>query len=207
MAVHSPSLIGGMRERDDELAALARAAGRGNTAAFDSLVRRIRERVLTWAQRVTSDADEAEDVAQLVLLKLHAHIDRFEGRSRFSTWLFRLTRNVSLSRAHRERRRRDLVVRHEADRVAGDPDVAVDARAEDTHADHVALLLRCYEELPDRQRDVYELGDLRGFNSTEIASRLGITPSTARGLLMKARRRIRVRMLELHPDLLNEYLP
>ena len=204
MAVHSPSLIGGMRERDDELAALARAAGRGNTAAFDSLVRRIRERVLTWAQRVTSDADEAEDVAQLVLLKLHAHIDRFEGRSRFSTWLFRLTRNVSLSRADRERRRRDLV-------AAREPDFAESAHtavaADETRRDHIALLLRCYEELPDRQRDVYELGDLRGFNSTEIALRLGITPSTARGLLMKARRRIRVRMLELHPDLLNEYLP
>jgi len=207
MAVHSPSLIGGMRERDDELAALARAAGRGNTAAFDSLVRRIRERVLAWAQRVTSDADEAEDVAQLVLLKLHAHIDRFEGRSRFSTWLFRVTRNVSLSRAHREHRRRELAAGREADRVAGDADVTADTGSEDAHADHVALLLRCYEDLPDRQREVFELGDLRGFNSTEIASRLGITPSTARGLLMKARRRIRLRMLESHPELLAEYSP
>jgi RNA polymerase sigma-70 factor (ECF subfamily) len=200
-----------MRERDDELAALARAAGRGNTAAFDSLVRRIRERVLAWAQRVTSDADEAEDVAQLVLLKLHAHIDRFEGRSRFSTWLFRVTRNVSLSRAHREHRRRELAAGHaaghEADRVAGDADITADTGSEDPRPDHLALLLRYYEDLPDRQREVFELGDLRGFNSTEIASRLGITPSTARGLLMKARRRIRLRMLESHPELLTEYSP
>jgi RNA polymerase sigma-70 factor (ECF subfamily) len=203
MAVHTPTLIGGMRERDDELAALARAAGRGSAAAFDTLARRVRDRVRTWARELTNDEDDAEDVAQLVLLRLHAHVDRFDGRSRFTTWLFRVTRNVTLSRQHRERRRQDLLSRQDA--------TATDSSHEHAHDDaageRIRMLLACCDDLPRRQCEVFELADLRGVESNEIATRLGITPSTVRGLLMKARRRIRLRMLEAHPHLLDEFTP
>jgi RNA polymerase sigma-70 factor (ECF subfamily) len=193
-----------MRERDDELAALARAAGSGSATAFDALARRVRDRVRVWARRVTSDEDEAEDVAQLVLLRLHAHIDRFDGRSRFTTWLYRVTRNVSLSRQHRERRRRELLVGHDADNPR---DNTTDAAVDDASAERMRTVLAYCEDLPPRQREVFELADLRGVDSAKIAERLGITPSTVRGLLMKARRKIRVRMLEAHSDLLEEYTP
>jgi RNA polymerase sigma-70 factor (ECF subfamily) len=192
-----------MRERDDELAALARAAGRGSSAAFDALARRVRDRVRVWARKLTSDEDDAEDVAQLVLLRLHDNIDRFDGRSRFTTWLFRVTRNVTLSRQHRERQRRDLLAQHEAART----DAPREEQSDDPARGHIRLLLACCDGLPPRQREVFELADLRGVSSNEIATRLGITSSTVRGLLMKARRRIRIRMLEEHPHLLDEYTP
>jgi RNA polymerase sigma-70 factor (ECF subfamily) len=193
-----------MRERDDELAALARAAGRGSAEAFDTLARRIRDRVRVWARRLTSDEDDAEDVAQLVLLRLHAHIDRFDGRSRFTTWLYRVTSNVALSQRHRERKRRDLLALHDADDTHH---ATLEAAPDDASAERIQAMLSYCEDLPPRQRDVFELADLRGVDTAEIATRLGITPSTVRGLLMKARRKIRVRMLEAHRDLLDGYTP
>jgi len=76
---------------DDELTALAGRVRGGNAAAFDELARRVRDRVRQWARRVVADDDDAEDVAQLVLVQLHQRIGEFEGRSRFATWLYRVT--------------------------------------------------------------------------------------------------------------------
>jgi RNA polymerase sigma factor (sigma-70 family) len=119
-------------------------------------VARVRGQVRSWANRILGDADEADDVAQLVLLRLHAHVDRFEARSQFSTWLFRVTRNVSLSHRLREQRRRELVAGHTGD------DPAVHGADDDTLSEQIVALLHHFDQLPARQREVYELADLRG---------------------------------------------
>src|SRR6185503_12520359 len=78
--------------RDDaELTTLVAQARDGSASAFEELVRRVRSRIRRWAGRLTRDGDDAEDVTQLVLLRLHAHIDEFEGRSRLTSWLYRVT--------------------------------------------------------------------------------------------------------------------
>ena len=194
------------RRGDDELAALADQARAGSADAFDTLARRVRDRVHRWAHGVTQDHDDADDVAQLVLLRLHARLDRFEGRSRFTTWLYRLTRNVAFSRVARERSRAQLLAARTIE-MDGEETVADDVRDEGTTVRLAQIARGYFDGLPQRQRDVYALCDVRGLNSREAAEKLGITPSTARGLLMKARRRIRLRMLEQHKDLLEEYTP
>jgi RNA polymerase sigma-70 factor (ECF subfamily) len=201
MAVHSAHVTGGIGGRDDDLAALARQARGGSAAAFDALVRSVRDRVRAWAERITHDSDDAEDVAQLVLLRLQSRLERFDGRSQFTTWLFRITRNVAITRVRREQHRGALLASHARGAGACAPDAAP--------SDNVGLsaLLAHFRELPRRQREVFELVDLRGLNSREAADRLGITASTVRGLLMKARRRIRLEVLAAHPDLLEDFTP
>jgi RNA polymerase sigma-70 factor (ECF subfamily) len=193
------------RGQDDELAALANQARTGDAGAFDLLARRVRDRVHRWAKQVTKDQDDAEDVAQLVLLKLHARIEKFEGRSRFSTWLYRVTRNLAFNRRQRERSRNELLEHHSLELV--DDEQSSPSARDDDVARLAEIVQFVAAELPQRQREVYELADLRGFNSEEIAERLGITSSTARGLLMKARRRVRKRILESRPHWAEEMLP
>jgi RNA polymerase sigma-70 factor (ECF subfamily) len=188
---------------DDELAELAARAREGSASAFNQLAARVRERVRAWARRLTGDDDEAEDVAQLVLLRLHQRVAQFEGRSRFTTWLYSVTRGVALTRFAKERRRSELL----ADRNA---EIANEAEPENVNnAEQTAHVLRLvtahFEELSGREREVFELADLRGLTSREIGAKLGIKPVTARVVLIKARRRIRLRMLAAHPELLEEY--
>jgi RNA polymerase sigma-70 factor (ECF subfamily) len=180
----------------DALVACARAGGH---TAFDALAACVRDRIRLWATRLTNDPDDAEDVAQLVLLRLHQQVAEFEGRSRVTTWLYAITKRVVLSRRVRERRR-DALATARAD------ELTPRTEAEDQDRGLPALVASYLDVLSGREREVFELGDLRGRNATEIAERLGVKAVTVRTQLMRARRKIRLRMLEEHPNLLEDYL-
>ena len=190
-------------DEDDILGALVGRAKQGSAAAFTELAARVRVRVRDWALRVVRDGDDADDVAQQVLLKLHLRIREFEGRSRFTTWLYRMTVNTALNRRRVERRRAQLLRGASAPASTSMPDVA--AR---TEVDRLAVLIRaCATELSEREREIFEMADVKGMPSHEIAAALGLQPVSVRATLSRARRRIRVRMLELHPYLLEDYDP
>jgi RNA polymerase sigma-70 factor (ECF subfamily) len=186
---------------DGDLPSLVDGVRSGRPAAVDRLVARVQDRVRGWAGRFTDDADAADDVAQEVLIGLERRVKRFHGASRFSTWLFAVTRNVALSQRRRDQRRAMLLERRLESRPAeiataeSDPDVARLA----------SLVLQYFEALPKRQRSIFEMVDLQGMTPAEVARQLGMEQVTVRAHLFKARRTIRGRMLEQHERLLKEY--
>ncbi len=186
---------------DDHLVALARRA-RDDEDAFERLVRAVRGKVVGWAHRSTGDEDEAEDIAQLVLVRLQSRLRGYEARSRFTSWLFRLTRNVVLDRRRLARRRALLLelgtddLRSEAENIPEGEGSAVGLEP---------LVRTFLDELTPRQQAVFEFVDLNHVSAAVAAERLGISPSTVRVLLMQARRTMRIRILERHPNLLEDY--
>jgi RNA polymerase sigma-70 factor (ECF subfamily) len=189
---------------DDELTTLVGRVRDGNGAAFEELARRVRDRVRRWARRLVPDGDDAEDVAQLVLVQMHERLDEFEGRSRFGSWLYRITRNVALERRRVDARRSALLAR-ELSSVENETSPAPDDVTDIARIHR--LITAHFDALPPRQREVFELVELRGLAATHVAARLGIDASTVRVLLLRARRTIRARLLALHPDLLEDYRP
>jgi len=190
-------------DEDDIIRALVGRAKHGSAAAFDELVSRVQVQVRRWAVGVTHDKDDAEDVAQLVLLRLHVRLREFEGRSRFTTWLYRMTRNVALNLRRIDRRRAGLLRDVPPSTSIVMPDIA--GQSDD---DRLAKLVRSLStELSRREREVFELADLRGMSAPDIAARLNLQPVSVRAALSRARRRIRLKMLEQYPHLLEEYEP
>ncbi len=186
---------------DDILGALIDRAKQGSAAAFAELAERVRSRVRRWASRVMRDDDDADDVAQQVLLKLYTNLPGFEGRSRLTTWLYRMTLNTALNHRRINRRRANLLREASAPSSLPAPDHA--AKAESDRL--TELVGACVSELSDRERQVFEMADLRGVSTNEIATALGVQPVSVRAALSRARRRIRLRILELHPHLLEDY--
>ena len=185
---------------DGDLPSLVDEVRSGKPAALERLIARVQSRVRGWAVRFTGDEDSADDVAQQVLIGLDRRVKRFDGVSRFTTWLFAVTRNAALSERRRTERRAALVNEHhsfalEETSRATDPDAARLA----------ALVVKYFDALPGRQRQIFELADLRGLTPTEIAAKLGMEAVTVRGHLFKARRAIRAKLLEHHERLLEEY--
>lgn len=185
---------------DDQLVVLADQA-RGDVGAFERLAVAVRGTVLRWARAATGDPDEAEDVAQLVLLQLQRSIGGVTARERFRSWLFSVTRNVVLGRQRRERRRQLLLeTEHYETGFRGSV-----TEGEGGPPPLEPVVRAFLDTLTPRQQQIFELVDLRGMPAAEAAARLGIAASTARVLLMQARRTMRLKMLEQHPHLLEEY--
>jgi len=183
----------------EPMEAMAARARGGDERAFAELATAVRGQVHRWALVRTGDADDAEDVAQTVVIRLHRHLHAFEGRSRFTTWLYRLTASAALDwlkgRGRRERAH-----------LASAGDAGLAAATEDRIAamenERAAALVRTFfAELPGRQREVFDLVDLQGFTPAEAAEMLEIEGVTARAHLFRARKAIRERILAAHPDL------
>ena len=95
---------------DEELIATARREPASADACLAVLYRRYYAKVATWCLRISGDRQEASDLAQEVFLRVHERLGSFRGESRFSTWLYTVTRSVAINRgiAARRRETRDL---------------------------------------------------------------------------------------------------
>ncbi len=186
---------------DAELERIVDEVRSGEQGAFAHLVQRVRGRVRSWAMRYTPDEDVAEDIAQDVMIDLQRRVKYFHGRSRFSTWLFIVTKNTAINHTRLERRRAQLLdtARVEANEAP---------RADDVFDAHTVseLVLNYFDQLPARQRLIFERVDLRGESAADVARALNMQAATVRTHLFKARRAIRARMLELHEPLIKEFL-
>lgn len=189
---------------DEELHRLVRASGGGNAAAFGELAGRVRSRVVAWAERFSGSADDADDIAQVVLLRLHQRAATFEGRSRFTSWLYRITWRVAADRKQLERRRAELLASHT---IRENAPVSVESvESERLDAQHVAGIVReVAARLTPRQQQVLIRVDCDGASAADVANELGIADATVRVLLARARRAMRLRLLAEYPDLLEEY--
>ncbi len=91
---------------DEELVRAAVAAGRDGAAPYlDVLFRRYQTRVAAWCLRVCGRREEAADLAQEVFLRVQERLDGFRFESSFATWLYLVTRSVSINRGISARRR------------------------------------------------------------------------------------------------------
>jgi RNA polymerase sigma-70 factor (ECF subfamily) len=91
---------------DEELIARAEESAASAETCLAVLYRRWYPKVAAWCLRLSGDRQEAADLAQEVFLRVHGRLSSFRGESRFSTWLYTVTRSVVINRGQAARRRR-----------------------------------------------------------------------------------------------------
>lgn len=192
-------------EGTESVEALARQAAEGDEAAFDRLVRRIHPRLMRWALVKTTQADDAEEVVQRTLVRVYRALPGFRGESRVTTWMYRIASNVwlDMERARKSRSRVEEPLMEDIEHAAVATTPAPDARV--ARSQEADLLLRFFDDLTVRQREVLELVDLQGLEPAEAAAAMEVTPSTARVHLHRARRTLRRIILDREPELAEEY--
>ena len=169
----------------------------GDEAAFVELVRRYQQRLVRLAEATVGSRAVAQEVTQDTWLAVMRGVDRFEGRSSFKTWLFRILLNRARTAAHREQRagQADETAdeRFDANGAWAIPPEPWAERADDRLlaaqlADRVRALL---PELPETQRQVVVLRDVEGIASSEVTELLGLSDGNQRVLLHRGRARLR----------------
>jgi RNA polymerase sigma-70 factor, ECF subfamily len=175
----------------DEAQLLTRARG-GDKQAFSQLVEIHSERVYRALRRFGLDADEAGDVAQEVFLRAWRSLDRFEGRSQLSTWLYRIAFNEAQRRLSQRRSVPVAADPDGADPIAAipdSPDHEPDAQAlENELGEAVDAAL---SQLPHALRAAVVLRDLEGLSTDEAAAVAGVRPSAFKSRLHRGRLALR----------------
>lgn len=171
----------------DEKHILTRAR-RGETAAFEELVRLYEKRVYAVALRSSGNPEDAADIVQEVFLRAWRSIESFRGDSGLSTWLFRITMNLCVDHArhkHAQPQTQPIVTDDETERPLPDP-----APTPEEHLDNRELgreLAAALEEISEEHRRIVLLRDVSGMSYTEIAEVLEISEGTVKSRLSRAR--------------------
>jgi len=174
---------------------LVRRAAAADQGAFEELYRRHVKKIYNLVFRMVGTLQEAEDVTQEVFYQAYKNLPRFEGRSKFYTWIFRIATNVCLQYLKRHvRQKRETLVEDVPDPAPDSSTLRGTMPSPDSEVETKAFyeaLEKAVLRLPPNQRAVMVLGPLQGHSYEEIAQILGTTEEVIKGRLHRARENIR----------------
>jgi RNA polymerase sigma-70 factor (ECF subfamily) len=173
---------------------LLASAREGDTTAFASLVMPHRDAILRLTQRILRNREDAEDAVQTAFLDALRHLDRFQGRSRFSSWLTRIALNAAFMRLRTSRRKNEasldeMVERETAARfevVEGRPNPEQECSLEEARV----LLAKGIDRLGPLYGEVLHMFHVQELPAKEAARILGVPVGTVKARLHRARSRL-----------------
>jgi RNA polymerase sigma factor (sigma-70 family) len=174
---------------------LVRRAKGGDLAAYDELVRRHQERVYATIYHMTSNHEDANDLAQETFIKAFQALRSFKGNSSFFTWLYRIAVNKTINHL-KQRRRRNHISLNDLDLNAEhDPDIVAlisekTPRREVNLAELQEKLNAALQHLSEVHRLVVTLHDIQGLSHDEISQIMDCNVGTVRSRLFYARQQL-----------------
>lgn len=194
---------------------LLRQAKAGDYAAFQTLALRLEPRIYGLALRILGRVQDAEDVTQQTFLSLIEHLDSFREESSVATWVLKIASNHAL-KILRKKRGLDVVSMSTPtpeDSYANMPHpqfIAPWSRTPDEiveQAEMQAEIHRALAELDDKYRLVFVLRDIEGLSVRDTAETLGLTESTVKVRLLRARLALRERLTKRFGDASQRLFP
>lgn len=181
-------------EADADWEVVRRVQG-GEVAAFDGLVRKYRERIYSVIYHLTSNRDDAADLAQDAFIKAFQSLSRFKGQSSFFTWLYRIAVNTTYSHLRKSRLRSFFSlddVKEGAEGIDWVKELSVESGIGKTAyiKELQERLNEAFQKLSIKHRTVVTLFEIEGFSHTEIAEIVGCSEGTVRSRLHYAKQQL-----------------
>ena len=180
LALRDPDIRLMLRVRDDE------------PGAFEELVETYQHRLVAVMHHLVGNAEEAEDLAQEVFLRVYRARKKYRPRAKFSTWLFTIAANLAKNEMRRRKRRRNWSSLDEMQETLKDASLQFadrkSNRQEDLEREQLSGVVgEAIATLPDRYRIALVLRDIEGLAYEEIGLALKIPGGTVRSRINRAR--------------------
>jgi RNA polymerase sigma-70 factor (ECF subfamily) len=173
---------------------LVQKAQHGDKEAFEVLVAKHQGRVFAVAGGILRNREDVEDIAQQVFLKAYFSLKRFDQRSAFSTWLYKITVNECWDLL-RKKKVRPLVFESELSEEQAHAYQSTEEKSD--HAPDVSEQLETRQQLDhwldcleERDRAMLVMKEVQGFTVEEIAEIMGLNGNTVKVRLFRARQKI-----------------
>jgi len=185
-----------IEERDRELVRLAK---KGDTSAFGKLMLEYQNKIYRLARRMTDTDEDAEDVLQEAFIKAFKSLPGFKGKSKFSTWLYRITVNLALMKLRRKKidavSLDEPVATEEGSVQREIEDEALDPLDELIETESMGVLDEAINELPKNYRAVFVLRHVEGLSTEETAKIAGISIPAVKSRLHRTRLLLKEKLL------------
>jgi RNA polymerase sigma factor (sigma-70 family) len=181
--------------------ALVHRAQQGDLPAYDELVRRYQERIYATLYHMTSNHEDANDLAQEAFIKAHLAIKSFKGGSSFYTWVYRIAVNKTINFL-KQRKNRSAMSLNDLDfNAENDPDLVAlvsdkTPRRDAALAELQKKLNEAMQKLSEQHRLVVTLHDVQGLAHEEIAEIMECNVGTVRSRLFYARQQLQGYLLD-----------
>ena len=180
---------------------LVRQCQRGDSAAMERLILKYQNRIYNTIMKMCGNSDDASELTQDTFVKIIESIDRFEGKSSFYTWAFRIAVNLTINYRKRSSRleRQSLDVEQDAGHLQAKErlkNILADSSMPDPAAvaadrELCEVIMQSLMKLDDQQRAVVILRDIEGMNYAQIAEALDTELGTVKSRLSRARNNLR----------------
>ena len=167
---------------------------KGNIDAFEDIVKKYENKVYGIVFHMMKNQNEVEDLAQEVFLKVYKNLDRFKGDSSLYTWIYKITVNLCLDEL---KKRKNIIYLDEKISVEDgeiDKELPSNERSQEELYEDKELkenLHRCINKLPDKQKMMIVLRDIKGFSYDEIAEITNNKIGTVKSQINRARLKLK----------------
>lgn len=192
------------KERDIEI---VEALRQGDTSSFEELIARYGEKVHNLALRITRNEEDAEEILQDVFVTVYQKINKFEGKSAFSSWLYRVTANTSFMKL-RKRRQTPAISLEEF--PSGVKESWVGKKSSDCDMDFISsrhemreALEMAIAKLPEEYRVIFLLRDVDGLSNQEVGGILELSVPAVKSRLHRSRLMLRKKLQKFYDDYLD----
>lgn len=163
----------------------------GSEASFEELINRYSTKVYNLAFRYLKNQQDAEEVLQDVFSTVYRKVHKFEGKSAFSSWIYRVTVNAAFMKLRKKRRNKSIFIDDVHQHIRN---TWVCERSESENAIELTyrneirdLLEQNIDRLPDEYKGVFILRDVNGLTNREVGDTLGLTIPAVKSRLHRAR--------------------
>lgn len=173
---------------------LVRLSKEGDEEAFASLVKMYKTRVFNLAFSLTRDREMADDLAQESFIKAYFALPKFQFKSEFGTWLYRITLNHVRDYLRKKSRASKMLLETIMEKPLVQENEMTRKEKEQIGEQRRKFVHQCLQALPEKYQVILSLRDIQGFSYEEIARILKISPGTVDSRLHRARKMLRKKL-------------
>ncbi|MGA1191361.1 MAG: RNA polymerase sigma factor [Bdellovibrionota bacterium] len=176
---------------------------KGDQIAFEQLIEKYETKVFHLALRFTKNEEDAEEVLQDVFMTLHRKLELFQGKSAFSSWLYRIVVNAAFMKLRKRRQQPALLLEDLAPHTR---QKALDGESyQENHIEKFtqneelkSVLLSAVNRLPEQYRSVFVMRDVNGFSNQETSEVLGLSVPAIKSRLHRSRIMLRRKLIRYY---------
>ncbi len=179
---------------------LVERAKNGDTKAFEELMKRTQTNIYNLGLRLLGNKEDAADLMQETYIKAYENLDRFEGRSSFSTWLYRIATNNALMKLRKEKNKKVSI---DELKKFGDKSYKIEISDWSENpssyfksAELKEVLQKAIDSLPPKYKSVFILHDVEGLPLAEVARILSLSVPAVKTRVHRSRMYLREKISE-----------